>query len=87
MQGTSGNLQYKGTAPIFVTTKLADLESLEWAAQINPANGLPWDADASMVTRRLKVYKFTERMPKPKQNFRFCGHCFSRLLAQHAPAK
>ena len=78
--GSSGNVVYKGTAPIFVTTKLADLKWLEDNAQINIATGLPWDTDAAMILRRLKVYRFEQKMPKPAANFDFCGSCFARFL-------
>ena len=40
---------YKGSAPIFVTTKLADLEKLQYYSQLDPSTGVPWDADASML--------------------------------------
>ena len=84
--GSSGNAVYKGTAPIFITTKLADLKWVEDSAQINVATGLPWDTDAAMLLRRLKVYKFTKRMAKPPSNFCFCASCFARLLQGQAAA-
>ena len=57
-------------------------EDLEWLAQrgsINPSTGSPYDADASMVYRRLKVHRFMHRVPKARQ-FSFCGHCFAQLV-------
>ena len=71
---------YKGTAPIFVTTKLSDLEWFEAQAEINPSTGAPWDADAAMICRRLKVYRYTKRVGKPREQLKYCGRCFSSLL-------
>jgi hypothetical protein len=84
VQGVTGNMVYKGTAPIFMTAKQEDLTWLESHAKINPATGQPWDADASMIWRRLKVYNFTERVDKPGRNFKFCGRCFARLVRSQA---
>ena len=81
--GQTGNITYKGSAPIFITCKLSDLEWLEYYAQINPATGNPWDTEASMITRRLKVFRFTRRMPKPPK-FPFCKHCFANFLKTQA---
>ena len=83
--GVTGNMMYKGTAPVFITTKLPDLEKLEYWATVNLATGNPWDADASMMWRRLKVYKFTTKIVKPSSNFSFCAHCFARMLKTQAP--
>ena len=78
-------MMYKGTAPVFITTKLPDLEKLEYWATVNLATGNPWDADASMMWRRLKVHKFTTKIVKPSSNFSFCAHCFARMLKTQAP--
>ena len=83
----SGNLNYKGTAPIFVTTKLVDLELLEWMANINPSTGAPWDTDAAMLHRRLKVYRFTQRVAKPPKRFKYCARCFADLLVSQGGAQ
>ena len=56
MQGITGHTKYKGTSPIFVTTKLADVEKLSQWAATDPDTGVPYDGDASMICRRLKVY-------------------------------
>ena len=82
--GASGNFEYKGKAPVFITCKLSDLQWLEHAAQINQATGDPWDADASMVMRRLKVYRFTVRATKPQRQICFCACCFVQLLKSQA---
>ena len=71
---------------MFITTKLADLQWLEAYAAINPATGLPWDTEASMICRRLKVHKFTRRVAKPPRSFALCGRCFARLLQGQAAA-
>lgn len=77
--GTSGHYSYKGSAPIFVTTKREDLIHLEaWAAD-RLDTSTPWDANASMLFRRLKVYHFTKRIPKPPK-MKTCARCFAELL-------
>ena len=78
--GASGNMMYKGSAPIFITTKMEDLDRLQSHAEIDPYSGKPWDADASMICRRLKVYKFATRVAKPGVQISYCGHCFGQLL-------
>ena len=82
--GTTGNIEYKGRAPIFITCKLSDLQWLEWYAQINPSTGAPWDANASMVNRRLKVYRFCHRVDKPRGQLPFCTRCFAELVTSQA---
>ena len=82
--GASGNFEYKGKAPVFITCKLSDLQWLEHGAQINQATGDPWDADASMLLRRLKVYRFTVRATKPQRQICFCARCFVQLLKSQA---
>ena len=77
--GAIGHDNYKGTAPIFITTKLEDLEWLAQRGSINPSTGSPYDADASMVYRRLKVHRFMHRVAKARQ-FSFLGHCFGQLV-------
>ena len=84
VRGATGNFVYKGSAPVFVTTKTTDLAWLEQQAQVNPATGAPWDADAAMLWRRLKVYKFTAKLPKPPREIPFCGRCFAHFLDAQA---
>ena len=81
---TPGNFMYKGSAPIFVTTKLNDLAWSESQASINERTNAPWDADASMLLRRLKVYKYMEKVPKPPARFKYCPRCFVDLLLAQA---
>ena len=85
-KGSSGHFLYKGSAPIFITTTLADLDFLEAAAQPNPATGKPWDTEASMLLRRLKIYRFGVRQPKPAATMPHCPCCFARLVAAQATA-
>ena len=82
--GAIGNVEYKGKAPIFITCKLSDLKWLEYYAEINPVTGDPWDANASMVRRRLKVYGFTTRVPKPREQISFCACCFAKFVQAQA---
>ena len=84
VSGSAGHSLYKGSAPIFITTKLPDIEWLESAAAVDPHTGLPWDADASMLLRRLKVYRFTNRIAKPDASLPQCAHCFANLVLQQA---
>jgi hypothetical protein len=77
-------MTYKGTAPIFITTKLKDLENLDYQAGINPATNEPWDSEASMLRRRLKIYKFETRIPKPASDISFCARCFANMVLTQA---
>ena len=78
--GVTGHVTYQGTAPIFVTTKLADMERFAKLSEIDPATGLAKDADAAMVFRRLKVYKFHTRISKATMKVKYCPACFSQLV-------
>ena len=78
--GGAGHKDYTGSAPIFVTTKRSDLLELEAWALDRPDTGAPWDANASMLWRRLKVYHFTKRIPKPPKALKTCPCCFSQLI-------
>ena len=79
-----GHTKYDGTSPFFVTTKLSDVEDLLKAAACNPETGAPFNSDASMIARRLKVYEYRHRIPKPPAGLSYCGKCFSNLVLQHA---
>lgn len=80
VQGQTGHTTYKGSSPVFVTTKLSDMQSLRWSASLNPRTGQPWNSDASMMLRRLKVYEYHTRIPKPVERIPFCARCFSELV-------
>lgn len=81
---TPGNFMYKGSAPIFVTTKLSDLAWLENQASITPLTDAPWDTDASMLFRRLKVYRYTKKVNKPPARLKYCQRCFLDLVMAQA---
>jgi len=66
------------------TTKLGDVEALTKQAQVDLATGMPGNGDAAMILRRLKVYVFTTRVPKPACRFEYCGRCFAQLVLQQA---
>ena len=84
VRGATGNFVYKGSAPIFITTKTSDLAWVEQQAQVNPATGAPWDAEAAMLMRRIKIYNFTVKVPKPARKLPFCGRCFAHFLHTYA---
>ena len=77
---------YEGSAPIFATTKLADMERLAELSTVDPKTGHPQDADASMIYRRLKVYKFLVRVPKPSAKVKYCPACFAQMVMAQAGA-
>ena len=81
--GKLGHILYRGTAPIFATTKSDDMQQLLAAGTPNPHSGVPLDANASMVLRRLKLYFFTTPMTKPTQRIPYCARCFAGLILSH----
>ena len=76
-----GHLTYRGTAPILMTTALKDIVKLEKAAA---ATGDAHDANADMILRRLKVFRFCTRVPKPSKKIRLCKRCFAQYLLEHS---
>ena len=80
VQGITGHAKYRGTAPIFATSKLKDIQCLASLAADDPMTGVPLDAEASMAYRRLKVYPFSCRIAKPPSNINFCGRCFAYMI-------
>jgi hypothetical protein len=82
--GVTGHLLYEGTAPIFVTTKLQDIDVLRRSAAMNARTGRPGDAEASMLLRRLQIYEFSVRVARPRANIPHCGCCFATLLLNQA---
>jgi len=81
--GKLGHILYRGTAPIFATTKSDDMQQLVAAGTPNPQSGVPLDANASMVLRRLKLYFFTIPMTKPTHAVPYCARCFAGLILSH----
>ena len=37
-----------------------------------------------MLRRRLKIYKFETRIPKPASDISFCGRCFANMVLTQA---
>ena len=75
-----GEVPYRGGAPIFVTSKLSDLQGLATKAAIDPSTGQPRHVEASMLYRRLKVYPFTVLVKKPPAQIPYCGSCSAQLV-------
>ena len=73
-----GHCLYKGTAPIFITTPLKRLQKLIEEAEHARQNGVA--CEASMVLRRLKIYKFEAVLPKPAEQIPACASCFAKFL-------
>ena len=82
--GASGHFLYSGSAPIFVTGKLEDVDALEKLSALDPNTGRPASAEASMLHRRLRVYPFSKRIPKPPKTVP-CPHCFAEILLSKDP--
>ena len=78
--GIAGHVSYRGTAPLFVTTKLDDIKRLERLSEIDPETDEPEDTNASMCLRRLKVYKFKKRIVKPTGEIKFCPQRFAEFV-------
>ena len=79
----TGHLLYRGSAPIFATTKLQDIDRLRTASEPNPSTGVPGDGNASMILRRLKVFAFPLRVPPPPTHVPCCPRCCAQLLLAH----
>ena len=76
--GVAGHSLYQGTAPIFVTTKSADLERIQHEADWARQHGVP--SEHTMLLRRLKVYMLQVATPTPGDTaIRDCGVCFARM--------
>ena len=73
-----GHVLYKGTAPIFITTPLKKMEKFIQEAEEACRSGL--SSEATMVLRRLKMYKFTRKMVKPAEQIPQCLACFASFL-------
>ena len=61
-------------------------QNLEKAAADNPRTGQPTDSDASMLLRRLKIYRFTVRLEAPagQEAVPHCARCFAQLVLNQA---
>ena len=75
---------YKGAPPVFITKKLVDLDRLEKWSRLHPDKRAPWDTQAAMLYRRLKVYRINERVARPQRGIAARGRCFARLIKEQA---
>ena len=84
-QCTSGHLIYAGTAPIFITTKEQYLDGLVQEAQA--AEARDGACEASMLLRRLNLFKFTVKLPIPAGlKVPDCAACFAQTVVRIAAA-
>ena len=72
----SGHVLYRGSAPIFATTPLKHIEDMERAVRHAEADGT--GSEWSMLLRRLKIYRYSVRIPKPSK------HIENAILVLHS---
>ena len=83
-QGVCGHILYRGTAPIFITTKQQYLDGLiKEARHVEMTDG---QSEATMLLRRLQLFFFTQKLPAPPAWIPDCPRCFARVVIQHASA-
>ena len=80
----TGHALDEGTAPLFVTTKLDDMKRLQRLSAMDPVTGDPYDTNASMCYRRLKVYRYHTRITEPTTKIKYCARCFAQLVVSQA---
>ena len=72
--GNSGHDLYRGTAPIFVTAPLDAIQRLMYTK----------DSRASMLLRRLELYDYAVKIPKPPPpRINACSRCFVDLVCRY----
>ena len=76
----AGHALYKGTSPIFITTPLKRMES--FIAEAERAAQTGGSSEATMVLRRLKLYKFTRRLRVPTEQIPQCAACFASFVLE-----
>ena len=78
-----GHLMYKGTAPVFITTKEPHLRTMALAAHKAIAAGV--GCEETMLLRRLCVYHFQEKLVLPA-GLRIveCAGCFARMILHYS---
>ena len=76
-----GHLMYKGTAPIFITTKEPYLRAIALAARAALAAGQA--CEETMLLRRLCVYHFTQKLTVTTGHIPECGSCFVRYIVYY----
>ena len=74
----AGHVLYKGTAPIFITTPLQRME--KFIADAERARSRGESSVATMVLRRLKLYKFTQGIQAPAEQIPQCAACFASFV-------
>jgi hypothetical protein len=67
----SGHTRYTGDAPVFITTLEADITQLKRGLQ---------SGDVEMMLKRLKIFRFHQKLVNPDRSIPPCGHCFARLV-------
>ena len=72
----SGHIRYRKDDPVFITTLEADLHSLS-------QNLLPGDRD--MMLKRLKIFRFHQKLPNLDRPIPPCGHCLACFLLTGSP--
>jgi hypothetical protein len=82
--GVTGHTVYEGTAPIFLSTKLQDMQRMAAAAASTPFGPEPVDGEASMILRRLEVYVYRVRVTPPGKHIPTCPCCFARFILSRA---
>ena len=75
-----GHAVYKGSAPIFITTPLTRMEKLMQEAA--DAVRMGSSCEATMMLRRLKVYRFSQKVSKPTKQIPQCAACFASWVLE-----
>ena len=85
--GTFGHSVYRGTAPIFVSTKASYLDHVKRLAAWAERVGQP--SEHTMLLRRLKIFTLGTPTPAPDGvEIPECASCFARMLLSFgAPAQ
>ena len=76
----SGRVLYRGSAPIFATTPLKHIEDMVRAVRHVEADGT--GSEWGMLLRRLKIYRYSVRTPKPSQHIAQCHSGLAPFLFQ-----
>ena len=77
---TIGHFLYKGTAPIFITTPLQRMEPFLKQAEDAARRGV--SSEATMILRRLKLYKLERKVRKPASQIPQCASCFASFVLE-----
>ena len=81
--GIAGHFLYRGSAPIFATTKEQWLAPVLAIAAQARAQGIP--CEETMLLRRLRVYTLTVPTPVPQGVLiPECGRCFAQMACAHS---